>query len=743
MVRARIAQIILGANQACARLGGITLKPHQQSAVARVEAALEEFGGALLCDDVGMGKTFVATAVARRFSRTLIVAPAALASMWRDALATTGTSADFLTLERLSRTRATDVSRNGYDLVVVDEAHHARNPATRRYRNLARLTRDARIVLLSATPIHNRATEMSSLLALFLGSRARALTADELARCVVRRERGELLADAAIPIITPTLHRQLPDNPRIVEELMALPPPLPVRDGGVGGALIGRGLVHQWASSEAALHEAVRRRIARAAALIASLEAGNYPTASELETWIYCEGALQLGFPELLSSPTDGASALLDAVRSHSDALAEFHARHRCETSIDAQRADQLVEIRKAHPSARIVAFAQYAETVSMLFSRLSATRGVATLSARGGLVAGGRLTRDETLARFAPRASHVESPPRAEQIDLLLTTDLLSEGVNLQDAEVVIHLDVPWTAARLEQRVGRLARMGSLIDRVHVYLLRPPASAAALLRSEVIVQAKWDEARRAIGSSTDAPFAAQLDRKTQSSTLESIPAKTERLRGILESWRRAYPASESTDVFVAAVRAQRPGFVAAVSIRDEPLLLSSASGCVSADLDSQIAACLLCEGEELEADLEDCKAEVTQINRWFEHDLASRSAGVSGSHSLARKRLFNRIDSAIQGAPPHVRARRSLAAARAKDIVTSQRGAAFEAELEALARSPLADEEWLEAIASLETPRTSTQRAAPPATCLKIRALLLLRPTTRRSRSPRGQGSP
>ena len=42
-------------------------------------------------------------------------------------------------------------------------------------------------------------------------------------------------------------------------------------DGGLGGALIGRGLVHQWASSEAALREAIRRRVARAAALCASL----------------------------------------------------------------------------------------------------------------------------------------------------------------------------------------------------------------------------------------------------------------------------------------------------------------------------------------------------------------------------------------------------------------------------------------------------------------------------------------
>ena len=158
--------------------------------MARAEAALEEFGGVLLCDDVGLGKTFVATAIARRYSHSLIVAPAALASMWRQALRTTETVADFVSIERLSRAGPIDDSHATHDLLIVDEAHHARNPATKRYQRLAVLARDAPVVLLTATPIHNRVDEMLALLSLFLGSRARALTTSELGRCVVRREHG-------------------------------------------------------------------------------------------------------------------------------------------------------------------------------------------------------------------------------------------------------------------------------------------------------------------------------------------------------------------------------------------------------------------------------------------------------------------------------------------------------------------------------------------------------------------------
>jgi superfamily II DNA or RNA helicase len=734
---------MLGSETTCARLGAITLKPHQQSAVTRAEAALDEFGGVLICDDVGLGKTFVATAIARGFSRTMVVAPAALASMWRGALHTTETDADFLTFEKLSRARRGQTTDIRHDLVIVDEAHHARNPATTRYQHLAELAREARVVLLTATPIHNATSEMTALLALFLGSRARNLTASELARCVVRRERGEIAEEIAIPVIIRAPDREILDNPAIVQELMNLPPPLPVRDGGVAGTLIGRGLVHQWSSSEAALHEAVRRRIARAAALSASLESGSYPTATELKTWIYGEGALQLGFPELLSSQVDDAPSLLDSVRVHLNALQGFLERHRADGSLDAQRTEILRQIRAEHPEARIVAFAQYGETVSMLYTRMAPAGGVAMLSARGGLVAGGRLTRDETLLRFAPRALHAKPPPVAERIDLLLTTDLLSEGVNLQDADVVVHLDLPWTAARMYQRIGRVARMGSLHPRVHAYLIRPPASAAAVLRSELIVQQKWSKAKRAIGSSSNPPFEDGVDTRAANVGAASAPAKAQRLHAILERWCGAQPSSVCTDTHVATVRAPAAGFVAAVSVDGGPLLLTSLSGGVSANLDAQIEACLLCEGVEVATDTDDYRDAVDQINAWIEHDLASASAGVARSHSHVQRQILQRIEAAIQNAPPHLRAARSLVAARARTIATGEHSAAIEAELGLLGRSPLPDDQWLEAVVGLKFDNRSAHRTVHPAPAVAIKAVLLLRSRSRRSPPPRARGSP
>jgi hypothetical protein len=689
----------------------------------RIERAIDEFNGALLCDEVGMGKTFVATAIARRYARRLVVAPAALSSMWAHALRATEIKADFISFEKLSRLPS--VTATGYDIVIVDEAHHARNQATRRYSRLKELCRRAKLLLLTATPVHNRRKDLSALLSLFLGSRASALTPAELARCVLRREHEQLKSTGLIPRIIPTIILQTSDDPRIVRELMQLPDPIPVRDGGLGRALITRGLVHQWASSEAALNEALRKRIARAYALIASLEAGRYPTETELRAWIFDDGALQLGFPELLSAPIEDTKMLLQSVRAHSDAIERFRASHSRDSPLDTERASMVESLRAAHPKAKIVAFAQYTETVSMLFRALARLGGVAMLTASGAHVAGGKLTRKEALSRFAPRALNAPAPGSAEQIDVLLSTDLLSEGVNLQDAEVVVHLDIPWTAARLEQRVGRVARMGSQHSAVGVYLIRPPASAAALLESELLVRRKWAIARHAVGSANASPFASGSSVEIDSGR-ESVTKQTEKLRAILSEWCRPFVSADRDEVLVASVSSPRSGFIAVLDKNSEPKLVVALSGQLSTDLDAQIIACLAATGFDVETDTQNCQAALEQLRNWDDHESASTLAGVADSRALGRRRLVNRIDKAIESAPPHSRGRRLTIAAKARRVAASHHSAAIEAELASLGASHLADDEWLAAVAKLESGRAMPGTTADNSR-LRVHTLLLL----------------
>src|SRR5687767_6771692 len=174
-------------------------------AVARLRAMLDLSGGALLADEAGLGKTYVALAIAHTARSPLVIAPAALRPMWFAAMEAASVRTAFDSYERLSRTSArnggdshravaaSDVSNvRTHDFVVLDEAHHARNPATRRYRAIADVVAGASVLFLSATPIHNSRRDLEALLALFLGECAASMTDPELSRHVYRRERGSI-----------------------------------------------------------------------------------------------------------------------------------------------------------------------------------------------------------------------------------------------------------------------------------------------------------------------------------------------------------------------------------------------------------------------------------------------------------------------------------------------------------------------------------------------------------------------
>lgn len=731
-----IAETILGAPSAGLRLGSVTLHPHQLSAVRRLRAAIDQFNGALLCDDVGMGKTYVALAIAREFARSLVVMPAALVSMWRGALGAAGIDAPLVSFEALSRA---DIAGSGdnsppkYDLVIIDEAHHARNQRTNRYLALESLVRGARVLLLTATPIHNRRDDLVALLALFLGSRARALTSSELGLCVVRRQQNQLPQPLGIPSVQPTIFHDIPDEPALVERLMTLPPPLPAREGGIGGALIGRGLVHQLASSEAALRDAVRRRIARATALCSALEAGTYPTASELETWIFADGALQLAFAELLSAPIVGHKELLTTIRAHLTALERLGTELASAGRADEERGRTISSIRRENPGVRIAAFTQYSATASMLFRKLASTGRVALLTSHGARVAGGSLTRSEAINRFAPLASGVRRPAAAEVIDLLLTTDLLSEGVNLQDAGIIVHVDLPWTAARLEQRVGRAARLGSPHRSIVVHALRPPPSAAELLQSGTIVEQKWSVARQVVGTSAPMPrFLPTGQLAAIGQPGESTPENTERLRILLETWLRsggnssAHNGGDSTSV--ATVIGADSGFVAAISTPGGPRLLAAFGDRVASDLPTLIARCDDIDGAETPSDKARVSRVVELIYDWRDRQSAAESAGLGASAAQARKELTNRIDALVETAPLHLRASRVATASRARRVATTTQCAAVERKLEELLGSGLDPDAWLAAVADLDLRQAPDNLPLLPGEDLTIHAILIAR---------------
>jgi hypothetical protein len=292
-----------------------------------------------------------------------------------------------------------------------------------------------------------------------------------------------------------------------------------------------------------------------------------------------------------------------------------------------------------------------------------------------------------------------------------------------------------------MEQRVGRVARMGSRHERVDVHVLHPPRSASAVLDTEMIVQRKWTIARGSVGTSQPDPLAGAVPFGTAASAsdsfVESLPAKTERLRAILQNWI-AVDGADTSDAIVATVDAPTSGFVAAISVEEAEHSSSSSLGRfqllvgiadrVSTDIDSQIEACRFAGINEIPTDSADVEHAVRAIESWCTHERASAAAGVGASGSVRRKQITSSIDSAIQNAPPHLRSARSAIAARARKVATTQQCDAVERELDSLLRSELPADEWLQAIAALDLTQPVTHNVNSSTGVVKIHALLIMR---------------
>jgi superfamily II DNA or RNA helicase len=700
-VRALIASRVCPPAETEPRLGAIELRPHQLSAVGLCRDALERVGGALLADEVGLGKTYVALAIARLLGTTLILAPSALREMWEGALAATGVRADFASYEALSRGWR---SRETRDLVIADEAHHLRNRSTVRYRSAAALTRGAHVLLLTATPVHNRAAELRALLALFLGERAWTLSPSELARYVVRRTREHASAPIDIPSVTPMRWLTIDGDEDLLDALCALPPPVPPIDGGDAGALCAYSLLRLWASSRGALREGLRRRLALASALCEALESGRHPTRSELRAWSFADDALQLAFPELIvQSRSTAAAVLVGTVREHVRAVRAILARIGGAPGPDTERAVHLIELRRRHPGRKLVAFSQYAGTVRALFSCMRREGAVAALTATGGVVAGGALTRADVLARFAPRAQGKSPPTEAERIDLLLTTDLLSEGVNLQDASVVVHLDLPWTAARLEQRVGRAARLGAEHPVVDVYALTPPAPAERVLQVERRLREKIGAAAGEVGIT-----GAMLSLLETGGVGSSAPEHAERLRMLLSRWSTAASLatmpgggdSRGRVIPVAGVCAARPGLIALFGDANRTFLAAAIDGPLSDHLDVVARAAELAGGEDTELPPDLVTRAMAATAEFCERRRAESDADVRETASgPLRRALVRRISAIARRSPLLGRLALAPRLAEARRVARVPLGAGAESALEFLVRADMSDDVWLRAL--------------------------------------------
>jgi hypothetical protein len=709
--------------------------------------ALSRGGGALLAEAVGRGKTYVALAAARDAPRLLIVAPAVLLPMWRDAAQATAQRADFVSMERLSRGAG---ARHDTDFVIVDEAHHFRSPGTRRFAALRELCVRARVLLLTATPIHNHHRDVSAILSLFLGEGARARDPRELAEHIVRSHPdGDAAAgrpaEGPSPPLLPRAGEpewvDLPPDERSLDLLLCLPPPVPVSDGAEAGVLLTYTLLRQWSSSRAALRAALQRRLFRAAALTDALDQGRHPTRREIAAWTAGDGAVQLCMADLLveagAGDAEARSRMREALGEHAGGVRALLDAMCGGPDPDAHRAAAIRDILSRHPGERVVAFATFSETVFALYSALAPTVRCCALAGRGARVAGGSISRREALRRFAPRAHGSDEPRQVERIDLLICTDLLSEGCNLQDASVVVHLDLPWTPARLEQRVGRVRRLGSAHRSVAVYMLRPPAASERLLDVEERLRRKLATAMRGVGvSGTILPGIAHLSPPERPSAAEALSRLVEWARDVAAESSAAPPgrsaviaaSPERSPVIVAAAESTVSGILALVESGDGARLLGARDGAPLTSDHGVVAELLLAANHTPARVPKEVLARgVMAAELEARRCRAAAITGVADARlARARRRLLHRLATTGRRLPSWKRAELMPLLVAGRRVATQLLPAGAERVLDELAVAPLPEEQWLRAVAAFTDAHARSLSASNGA--VRLVAVLVMR---------------
>jgi len=491
------------------------LAPHQIPAAERLTAIIARHGGALLADEVGLGKSYVALAVAlARGEPFTLVVPAVLVPQWRGLLDRFGAQeTPIITHESLSVSARSVGAQHAAPrhphagLFVIDEAHRFRNPDTNRYRSLARIVVGSHVLLVTATPIHNSVADLLHLLRLFLRDHALAALGLPSLRNAARREADRSLAYAAVarvivarsrdrvrsgydggpvsmvfPRSTTETLRAGPGSEALISDLVAGVARL--RAGGGAAPLLRLMLLRRLGSSLSAFRIALTRHDAYLDLAARAATEGRALTPREFQRCFprAAESDIQLVlFPLLLDHGGGGAVAFADDRRILAR-LRELLAR----ASAADPKADALEALLNAR-SVKTIVFTDAQPTARYLLQRLRHRR-VAAVFGHAGRFASGEAPRQEVLRAFAPRAQGVPRPAAALETDVLIATDLLSEGLNLQDAERVVHYDLPWSPARLAQRVGRIDRLGSSHGSITTvtFLPSPPLARALAIEERL-----------------------------------------------------------------------------------------------------------------------------------------------------------------------------------------------------------------------------------------------------------------
>lgn len=573
---------------------GVKDLKYQKDAVIQGYQMLMQHNGLFLADVVGLGKTMIATMIAKRFvesngknTNILVIYPPALEDNWKDTFKLFGIykKAQFITngsLSKILEGRDQYKDKEDFDLIIVDEAHGFRSDSSGKYDELQKICKSPcvnngllkslqkKVMLLSATPLNNRPDDLLNQLLLFQNSQSctidgipnlkgffaplidkykklmrerdkRDVTSEVdkiyeqirnkvIDKVTVRRTRNNILNDPdykadiksqgiIFPKILPPNELEYSmsrdTNDRFYETLKQL------TDGKSDTNPAGNGLNYARYRAVEFLKPEYRKKYKNAAHIgqtlagiyrvhmVKRLESSFYAFKKSLHTLLNITEDMIKMFeenkviiaPDLKVKDLQAKNMELDEIIEYAvskgyvaedivftadaftpDFLEMLHHDRDILKKLNADwdkenedpKFDKFKENltrnffdKKINPSGKLVLFSESVDTLNYLYERLTKELGrddvlMVTAANRNRLV---QTIRENFDANY---------PSDSMRYNIIITSDVLAEGVNLHRSNVIVNYDSPWNATRLMQRIGRVNRIGSLAQYIYNYLFYP-----------------------------------------------------------------------------------------------------------------------------------------------------------------------------------------------------------------------------------------------------------------------------
>ena len=596
----------------------IALTDFQHDGYLAAREILDNYGGVLIADSVGLGKTFLTLRLLEDYAyrerqTALVICPAAVReTVWQPLLQRFAIPYEIVSMEQVSQKDfPVDEYAQRFRVIVVDESHNFRNPSTNRWPNLFRLITqgdpDKRIFLLTATPVNNTVFDLYHQLRFITRDNRHFLVSagiSDLFEYFRRAEQSrealyEVLEALAVWCSRPFIRQNYPeaeiDGQKIrfperrlhtvhyslkqtygealyrriaqsIEELFLAPYQLDTyrweliearrahagqlslfetdRDhegivqrlqDGLGWSkqeaeqfmmTIGRqtALAHilrvlylkRLESSVEALRISLKRLHGFLQRFLEALQQGRLLQSGDYRQWLLREGEDEQSTEEngnwsaFVAELPEIAHQRYDVESIRKAVQADLKRVEAVLAELENQQSDNKIETLKellTSPQWRgqkVLLFSYFKDTARYLHQNLMGDSAfLQRLGHQRISIVDSSIKpqeRTQRIVRFAPQANHRAGMPKEEQIDLLISADVLSEGQNLQDAEVLINYDLHWNPVRMVQRIGRVDRIGSPHETISVYNFFPEEELEELLSLVQRLHEKLDAINRTVG---------------------------------------------------------------------------------------------------------------------------------------------------------------------------------------------------------------------------------------------------